>query len=57
MKEIGDVVVTIRAKDEVSPVLRELNRRLWWYRWGPMVLRVLFWLVAVASFLLGRITA
>ena len=55
--KVDDLTITIRAKDEVTPVLRRLQRRLWWHRWGPAVAHVLIWLLAIVSFTLGRITA
>jgi hypothetical protein len=29
MAELGDMTLTLRAKDEVSPVLRGISRQVW----------------------------
>jgi hypothetical protein len=47
-----DMTVTIRAKDEVTPVLRRISRQLWWARHGTAVL---FALWTVIAFVLGEI--
>ena len=60
MAEIGEVTVTLRADDRVSPVLRRIGRRLWWMRYGAWVTAALIGAVLilsdVAAFLLGRLT-
>jgi len=53
----GDLTVTITAEDRVSPVVRRLSRRLWWYRWGPAVIQTLLMIMLMVAFILGRITA
>lgn len=59
MAEIGDVKITLRAVDKVSPVIRRINRRLWWMQYGGMVLFavcvLLMVVVAALAFTLGRI--
>ena len=57
MSAVGEITVTIKAEDEVTPVLRKIRRELWWYRWGPYFFAVAFTALVVCAFLLGRATA
>lgn len=50
MASIGDMTVTIRAVDEVTPVLRRLKRDLWWYQHGGQITGAL---IALGSFVAG----
>lgn len=52
-----DITVTIRVKDEATPTLRRIARRLWWMQYGPLMLHILIGLLAIVAFILGRITA
>lgn len=51
------ITVRIKAKDEVTPVLRRIQRRLWWMEHGEDVMRMVTALLVVAAFILGRLTA
>jgi hypothetical protein len=57
----GNVKVTIRAVDKVSPVLKRIGRRLWWMQYGGFVTTGLVVavvvLTAIAAFLRGRYVA
>jgi hypothetical protein len=61
MGSIDDITVTLRANDRVTPVLKSISRRLWWFRYGGAVLFVtcllLMALVTALAFALGRVTA
>jgi hypothetical protein len=61
MARIDDVTVTLRAVDKVSPALRRLSRRLWWFQYGGAILfavsLLLMGVVTALAFALGRITA
>jgi hypothetical protein len=52
-----DLTVTLRVKDEVTPVLNRIQRRLWWMDHGESVMRGVMALLMLATFILGRITA
>ena len=52
MAELGEIKVVLRAVDRMSPVLRRLRWRLWWYRWEPFVV---IGLALAVAFLLGRV--
>lgn len=61
MADAGDLRVTIRLNDKVSPALRRIGRRLWWMRYGGVVTTALvvavIVLAAVLAFVLGTIYA
>ena len=48
----AEMIVTLRAVDKVTPVIKRIQRRLWWSRHGEAVLVGLATLVV---FLLGEI--
>ncbi len=56
MASVGDVTVTLRAKDEITPVLKRIHRELWWQEHGEGLMRAVTVLLVMASFILGRIT-
>lgn len=37
MKATDDLVVTLRLRDEFTPAVRRLGRRMWWYQHGQAV--------------------
>ena len=53
----SDMTVTIRAIDEATPVIKRIQRRLWWIQYGSLVTGVAVTLLAIATFILGRLTA
>jgi len=59
--KIGDVTVTIRAIDEVSPVIRRIKWHLWIWRYSDRIILamgvVILVLAVVLAFVLGRVTA
>lgn len=61
MAKIGDVTVTIRAIDEVSPVIRRIKWHLWIWRYSDRIILamgvVILVLAVVLAFVLGRVTA
>jgi len=54
---VSDLTVRIKAIDEASPKIRRLQRRLWWMQYGPVVAQAAVAALAIASFVLGRVTA
>ena len=57
MSSASEIKVTIRADDQVTPVLNRIHRRLWWMKHGEEVMRLVMALLAVSAFILGRVTA
>ena len=61
MSKASDIQIRARLDDRVTPALRRLSRRLWWFQYGGAVLfaasLVLMVLVVALAFALGRVTA
>ena len=53
----AEITVTVRAIDLATPVLKRIQRRLWWMQHGEGVMRAVTVLLVAAAFVLGRITA
>ena len=53
----GDVTVTLRLDDQVTPALKRIERRLWWMEHGEDVMRAVTALLILMAFILGRLTA
>ena len=56
MAGMGDITVTLRAIDEVTPVLNRIRREMWWYQHGEGVMRAVTVLLVMSAFILGRLT-
>jgi len=60
VKKIDDIIVTIRAIDNVSPVIRRLRWHLWIWRYADRIIlsmgAAMIVMVAVLAFILGRVT-
>jgi len=61
MASVQDVTVTIKAVDEVSPVIRRIKWALWIWRYSDRIILgmgvVILVLSVVLAFVLGRVTA
>ena len=59
--DVGDVTVTIRAVDKVTPALRRIGWNLFIFRHGTEVIvalsLVILVLAVVLAFVLGRVSA